>query len=71
MRIQSAVLALLLPTCALAQSDVVQLTNGETIEDCRIQDFTIRELTYRKDGNTQKVSADQVADVELGKFPEV
>ena len=71
MRIQTAVLALLLPTCALAQSDVVQLTNGETIEDCRVQDFTIRELTYRKGGNVQKVSTDQVANVELGKFAEV
>ena len=54
-----------------AQSDRIVLLNGTKIEGAKVTGWDIRTLRYSKGGNSESVTSDQVAKVELGKFKEV
>ena len=63
--------ALLVAAAATSQSDKIHLANGSVIENCKVTDYGIRVVRYKRESGTESVETDRVAKLELGKFKRV
>lgn len=62
---------LVLVAAAAAQSDKVYLMNGTVVEDCRVTDYGVRTVRYKRGSSTESAETDKVVKVELTKFKTV
>lgn len=67
---RAVLLLLCLAPCAAAQKDKIHWTDGKVTDGCRIRDYTVREITYHKGGNTESQPSDRVARVECQRVRE-
>lgn len=63
--------ALTLVAAATAQSDKLFLTNGTVVDDCKVTDYGVRTVRYKRGSSTESVETDKVIKVELAKFKTV
>lgn len=63
--------ALLVAAAATAQSDKIHLVNGTVIEKCKVTDYGIRNVRYKRGSGTESVETDKVAKLDLGGFKSV
>jgi len=64
----ASLFALLAAASATAQSDKIHLVNGTVVEKCKVTDYGIRSVRYKRGSGTESVETDRVAKLELGKF---
>jgi len=55
-------------TAVTAQSDKIHLVNGSVIENCKVTDYGVRSVRYKRGGSAESVETDRVAKLDLGKF---
>ena len=67
----ASLFALLAASVATAQSDKIHLVNGTVVEKCKVVDYGIRSVRYKRGSGTESVETDRVAKLELGKFKSV
>lgn len=63
--------ALLVAAAATAQSDKIHLVNGTVIEKCKVTDYGIRNVRYKRGSGTESVETDKLAKLDLGGFKSV
>ncbi|MCK5944107.1 MAG: tetratricopeptide repeat protein [Planctomycetes bacterium] len=51
-----------------AQSDKIHLVNGTVVDKCKVTDYGIRSVRYKRGSGTESVETDRVAKIELGEF---
>ncbi|MDP6991047.1 MAG: hypothetical protein QF903_16375 [Planctomycetota bacterium] len=54
---------------ASSAADTIHLTNGKSIDDCKIGQETYTQIEYREGGKTGKVDTDRVLRIEFSALP--
>lgn len=67
----ASLFTLLAANVATAQSDKIHLVNGTVVEKCKVTEYGIRGVRYKRGSGTESVETDRVAKVELGEFKSV
>ena len=67
----AASFALTFVAAATAQSDKIYLVDGTVVEECKITDYGVRTVRYKRGSSTESVETDRVSKVKLAKFDSV